>query len=297
MDETRREVRTGDGRVLEVLVAGHPPAMPFVFQNGTPTAASLYGPLVAAAAERGLRTVAYSRPGYAGSSEHRGRRVADAAADVAAVLDALGTDRFVTAGQSGGGPHALACAALLPGRCAAAASVAGIAPYPAEGLDWMAGMGDENVEEFSLALQGEAALTPFLQRFAGQLATVTGEQVAASLGDLVCDADKAALTGDFADHVAGTFHRAVSAGVAGWRDDDLAFAAPWGFDLAAITTPVSVWQGGQDRMVPAAHGVWLAGHVAGARSHLYAEHGHLSLALAAIGDILDDLVALAGAAR
>lgn len=297
MDEQRREVRREDGRVLEVLVAGDPAAMPFVFQNGTPTAAALFAPMVAAAAERGLRTITYSRPGYAGSSEQPGRSVAAAAADVAAVLDALGDGRFVTVGWSGGGPHALACAALLGGRCAAAATIASIAPYAAEGLEWMAGMGDENIEEFSLTLQGAPALTPWLERYAADLASVSGDGVAAALGSLVTDVDRAALTGEFADFMAGVFHRAVSTGIAGWRDDDLAFARPWGFDLAAISVPVSVWQGGEDRMVPYAHGAWLAAHVAGARVHLHPEHGHLSLGVAAIGDILDDLVGMAAGTR
>lgn len=157
-----------------------------------------------------------------------------------------------------------------------------------------AGMGPENVEEFSLTLQGEAALSPWLENTAAHLGAVSADDIAASLGGLVSDVDKAALTGEFAEYMARSFRRAISRGVAGWRDDDLAFARPWGFGLASITTPVSVWQGGQDRMVPYAHGVWLAEHVAGARAHLHPEHGHLSLGVDAIGSVMDDLVALAG---
>jgi pimeloyl-ACP methyl ester carboxylesterase len=294
MDEQRLSVERGDGRILEVLAAGPESAMPLLFQNGTPTAAVLYPPLVDAAAKRGLRTVAYSRPGYAGSTPQPGRSVADAAGDIAAVLDAVGGERFVTAGWSGGGPHALACAALLPDRCAAAASLAGVAPYPADGLDWLAGMGSENVEEFSLALEGEAALSRWLETQLPTLQALTGADVAAALGGLASEVDRAALSGEFADFLAAALRRAVSAGIAGWRDDDLAFTRPWGFDLAAIERPVSVWQGGEDRMVPYAHGAWLAEHVPGARPHLLPEHGHLSLVAGVLGDILDDLVALAG---
>lgn len=291
--ETRHSVARPGGRVLEALSDGPQGRLGLLFQNGTPTAAALYPPLVEAAAARGLGTVTYSRPGYAGSSEHPGRSVADAAQDAAAVLDALGVERFVTVGWSGGGPHALACAALLPDRCAAAATLAGVAPYPAEGLDWLAGMGEENVEEFGAALRGEAALTPWLRSQAAQLATVTGGDIAQALGGLVGEADRAALTGDFADFMAGTFRRAVSTGIAGWRDDDLAFTRPWGFELAAIERPVAVWQGDQDRMVPFAHGAWLAAHVPGARAHLLPGEGHLSLGLAALDRILDDLLELA----
>src|ERR1700676_3099063 len=183
-DVTSRRVALPDGRTIEVLSDGPEDCMPLVFQNGTPTAAMLFPPLVEIAAARCLRTVTYSRPGYAGSTARPGRSVADAAADITALLDAIGADRFVTIGWSGGGPHALACAALLADRCAAAVSLSGVAPYPAAGLNWLAGMGPENVEEFMLTFQGDAALTPWLEEEAKQLASVQGSDVAAALGGL-----------------------------------------------------------------------------------------------------------------
>jgi pimeloyl-ACP methyl ester carboxylesterase len=219
--------------------------------------------------------------------------VADAVADVQAILGELDADEFVTIGWSGGGPHALACAASLPDRCAAAVSLAGVAPYAAAGLDWMAGMGPENIEEFNLALEGEAALTPWLEREAKVLGQVKGPDVAGALGGLVSDIDKAALTGEFAEFIASVFRRAVSSGIAGWRDDDLAFTRDWGFDLAQIERPVAVWQGEQDRMVPFTHGQWLAEHIPNARVRLYRDEGHLSLAVKALDRIIDDLVAIA----
>jgi pimeloyl-ACP methyl ester carboxylesterase len=234
----------------------------------------------------------YSRPGYAGSTPQPGRSVADAAADVAAVLDALRADTFVTMGWSGGGPHALACAALLPDRCAAATSLAGVAPYPADGLDWLAGMAPENVEEFSAAIEGEQALTETVQRMARDLQGVQGADVAAALGGLLSDVDKKALTGEFADTLADTSRKALSTGIAGWRDDDLAFTRHWGFDLDSIRRPVAVWQGGQDRMVPFSHGQWLAAHIPTARVHLYPDEGHLSLGVASMDRIVADLAEL-----
>jgi pimeloyl-ACP methyl ester carboxylesterase len=204
----------------------------------------------------------------------------------------------VTVGWSGGGPHVLACAALLPERCLAAASIAGVAPYDGEGLDWLAGMGAENIEEFGAAISGEPVLTPYLRREAETLAGVQGPDVAQALGDLVSDVDRRALTGEFADFLAATFRKSVSGGIAGWRDDDLAFVRDWGFPLPT-GRPVALWQGNQDRMVPFAHGEWLAAHLPDARVHLLADQGHLSLVLDSYGEILDDLVALAqvGGAR
>ncbi len=147
-------VRLQDGRELEVLQTGPADGLPFVLHMGSPGAAVDMPQLTRPAGERGLRTVTFSRPGYAGSTPGPGRCVADAAADTRAVLDALGVDRFVTLGWSGGGPHALACAVLLPGRCLAAGILAGPAPSEAEGLDWMAGMAEENIAEFGAARAG-----------------------------------------------------------------------------------------------------------------------------------------------
>ncbi|MFI5952881.1 alpha/beta fold hydrolase [Cryptosporangium sp. NPDC051539] len=282
-------LRLPDGRNLEYLVEGPAGGRPLVLHNGTPSAASLYEPIVTAAARNGLRVVTTSRPGYAGSTAQPGRTVASVAADVAALLDALGADRFLTVGWSGGGPHALACATLLSGRCAAAATIAGVAPYDAEGLDWLAGMGAENIEEFGAAATGPAELTAFLEAQVPALANVRGDQLGAALGDLVSDVDKVALTDTFADYTAGMFRAAVSAGVDGWRDDDLAFVTGWGFDLDALTTPVAIWQGAQDRMVPFAHGRWLADHVPGATVHLDEAEGHLSLVITAFDAIVADL--------
>ncbi len=283
------------GRQIEALATGPDGALPVVLHNGTPSGLVMFPPVAEAAAERGLRLVQYARPGYGGSTPDPGRRVAGAAADVAAVLDRLGAAEFLTVGWSGGGPHALACAARLPGRCLAAATMAGVAPCPAEGLDWLDGMGAENIEEFGAALAGEEALAGFLEPATHVLATVTGADVADGLGDLASAADKAALTGEFADYLAASFRAAVAGGVAGWRDDDVAFTTGWGFTMAEVGegAPVAVWQGDQDRMVPYAHGRWLAAQIPGARAHLLPGEGHLTL-VHSFGAILDDLLELAG---
>jgi pimeloyl-ACP methyl ester carboxylesterase len=283
------ELETPDGRSLELVVAGPPDGVPLVLHHGTPGAAVVFDRMANAAARHGLRTVVYARPGYGRSTPHPGRTVADAAADVTVVLEALGADEFVTVGWSGGGPHALASAALLPDRCQGAATIAGVAPYAAAGLDWFAGMGEENVAEFGAAVAGEPALTAYLEKEAAGLADVQPQDVAAALGDLVSDVDKVAVTGDFAAYLAESFRTSVSTGIAGWRDDDLAFAVDWGFGLDGFTVPVTIWQGDQDRMVPFDHGRWLAGHVPGARVRLQPGEGHLSLGVTKFDAVLDEL--------
>jgi pimeloyl-ACP methyl ester carboxylesterase len=292
----RFTVEVADGRSVEVSASGPSDGRTLVFHTGTPAGLVEYPPIIEAAAASGLRTVFYSRPGYGKSDPQPGRRVADAAADVAAVLDHLGAARFVTAGWSGGGPHALATAALLADRCAAVATIAGVAPYPAPGLDWLAGMAEENVTEFGAALRGEQALTASVEAAAAELGEVTAEQVAQAFGDLVTAADRAALTGEFAEYMAQSTRAAVSTGIAGWRDDDLAFVRDWGFSLGQVTAPVAIWQGDQDAMVPFAHGDWLARQLPQARAHLLPGEGHLTLVHARIGDILRELAELASEA-
>jgi pimeloyl-ACP methyl ester carboxylesterase len=292
MSATWHTIGTRDGRELEVITQGRDGGMPLIYHSGTPTAAVEFRMLAEPAAALGWQLVRASRPGYAGSLRREGRSVADVVEDTRTILDYLGQYRFVTLGWSGGGPHALATAALMPDRCAAAAILASLAPFDAVGLDWYAGMAPDNVEEFSAAAESSRALTSFLETQATALATVKGEQVAEVLGQLVDEIDRAALTGEVADYVAEDFRRGVSNGVAGWRDDDLAFVRPWGFDLSDIKVRISVWQGAHDRMVPFEHGRWLAAHIPGARVNLHHDEGHLSL-VAQLPRILDDLHDLA----
>ncbi len=290
----RFALELGDGRSVDVLAGGPSDALPLVFHTGTPGGLVPVVSLIDAAAAAGLRLIQYARPGYGNSSPQPGRTVADAAGDVAAILDQLGASSFLTAGWSGGGPHALACAALLPGRCLAAASIAGVAPRDADGLDWLAGMAEENHAEFAAAEAGPEPLTAFLGVAAEELAHVTGDELAAGLGGLVTAADRAVLAGQFADYLADSFRAALSTGIAGWRDDDLAFTSGWGFTAGQIATPVSVWQGDLDAMVPHAHGQWLASRIPGASAHLLPGDGHLTLVAARLPDIIADLTALAG---
>jgi pimeloyl-ACP methyl ester carboxylesterase len=285
------ELELPDGRIVQYVAAGPSDGFPLVVHHGTPSGAVVYPALVEAAAGVGLRTIMSARPGYGGSDARAGRLVADVAGDVAALLDGLGVGEFVTVGWSGGGPHALACAALLPGRCRAVATIAGVAPYDAAGLDWLAGMGAENLAEFGAAADGPAQLTAYLEREAAGLAGVGAADLAAALGDLVSDVDRDVLTGGFADYLAASFHAALATGVAGWRDDDLAFLTGWGFGLDAFEVPVALWQGDQDRMVPLGHGRWLAAHIPGAAVHLVPGEGHLSLLTRGLGAILADLAA------
>jgi pimeloyl-ACP methyl ester carboxylesterase len=281
------------GRRLEVQIAGPADGRPLIFHTGTPSAGVVFEAMLEQGAARGIRHISYCRPGYGDSDRDRGRTVADCVDDVRTIAEHLGLDGFLTVGSSGGGPHALACAALLGERTQAVATIASVAPWGSEGLDYLAGMGEENLEEFAAARSGEGPLSDYIEKQIPGLAAVTGAEVAGAMGDVISEVDRAALSGAFAEYLADATRGAVRRGPWGWIDDDLAFVADWGFEPSAIERPVTIWQGREDRMVPLAHGEWLAAHVAGAEARLFDTEGHLSLLANRYGEVLDGLLAAA----
>jgi len=286
-------VRLPDGRRLDLRVSGPAGGFPLVFHHGTPGAATPYRVLERAAYARGLRLVTTSRPGYGDSTPQPGRSVVDVVADTAAVLAAIGAGRCLIAGWSGGGPHALACGARLAAT-AAVLVIAGIAPYGAAGLDYMAGMGYDNIVEISTALKGEHQLRPYLLDQREQLKDATDADLVASLDTVLPDVDRAVLTGEFGEDDAANFREALRTGVEGWLEDDIAITRPWGFGLEEISVPVMIWQRSADLMVPFSHGQWLASQLPGASAHLEEGEGHLSVALGALDRMLDELVSAGG---
>jgi pimeloyl-ACP methyl ester carboxylesterase len=279
-----------DGRLLDVEISGPDNGIPLIFHHGTPGSVTQFGAMRRAVHDRGLRLVTFSRAGYGESTRLPGRAVVAAADDAAFLADHLGAPRFLTAGWSGGGPHTLATAAKLPDRVAGVLVIAGVAPYDAEGLDFLAGMGEENVTEFSHVLEGEDAVRPGYERQAvemrgGDVATLIKE-----MSTLLPEVDRAVITDEFGEDMVASFGEALRLGVDGWIDDDLAFVQPWGFALDEITVPSFLWQGSEDLMVPYAHGQWLAEHIPGVKAHLLQGEGHLSITVGALEQMLDELV-------
>jgi pimeloyl-ACP methyl ester carboxylesterase len=260
---TKRELELTDGRRLVAYDAGardEPAAMTLVWHHGSPQTGAPLDPLLAAAAARNIRLVTYARPSYGGSSPNPGRDVASAAADVAQIVDGLGVGRFATMGASGGGPHALACAALLPDRVIGAVSVAGIAPYT-ERFDWFGGM--VSPDGLRAAADGRDAR----ERHA---ATEVFDE------NSFTPADWAALSGRWAS-LGRDAGEAGAAGPDGLIDDDVALVTPWGFEVAQIATPVLIVQGGEDRVVPRGHGDWLVSSCPTSELWYRPRDGHISV--------------------
>jgi pimeloyl-ACP methyl ester carboxylesterase len=283
-DARQTMVTTSDGRQLGVAEYGPEDGAPIISIHGTPGSRfggpppdqpDLYQRL-------GARVIGFDRPGYGLSSRRPGRVVADAADDVRAIADALGLDEFAVTGGSGGGPHCLAVATLLPDRVTRAACVVGVAPLGASGLtheQWLDGMTQGNVDEFTWALGGEGVLRPNLQAQAAEDLARVATDPTNPLGDSyqVSDGDREIMARpEYALRMQRLMQEAYRTGVDGWLDDDLVFVHPWGFDVAALQLPVTVWYGTDDTLVPPAHGRWLAEHVPGAVV-VAMDGGHLEL--------------------
>jgi pimeloyl-ACP methyl ester carboxylesterase len=285
-------ITTPDGRKLEVARVGADDGVAVVFHHGSPGAASMIGSLEEIARRHGLLVVTMSRAGYGHSDARPGRNVASIVDDVVALRAHYGISHYVAMGWSGGGPHALACAAL-DGDCVAALSVAGVAPIDAD-FDWTEGMGPENLEEFALAREGGTAYVAHMKEVASEFAQASASNIVALFGGLLSDVDRTALEDDsMREMLARECREAFTTSAAGFIDDDRAFFAPWGFEPSAIEVPVEIWFGDQDLMVPPTHGAWLARTIPTASAVHRPAEGHVSLLTAHGDDLATSLLALA----
>ena len=272
-------VQAPDGRTLLVEEGGESGGLPIFSLAGTPNSRHLFSGHLALAEKEGIRLIGYDRPGYGGSTPKPGRTIADGAADVRIIADALRIERFALWGISGGGPHALACASLLEGRAVAVASLASPAPYPAPGLDYFAGMGEMNVDDTKLYLHDPQAARKKTEADREAMLTATPDGIREFMQTLLSPVDAAVLTGEFAEHLASNLRDGLAPGIEGWWDDGCAGLSPWGFELESIRVPLMLWHGRQDRFVPFSHGEWLAKAIPRVEAHLSDEDGHLTLTM------------------
>jgi pimeloyl-ACP methyl ester carboxylesterase len=275
----RHTVHTGDGRLLAVEDRGDPAGRPVLIHHGTPSSrwAACYGPWVSDAAARGLRLISFDRPGYGQSSPRQSGTVADTVADVRAICAELAIERLVTWGFSGGGPHALACAALLPELVAAAGSVAGPAPFDAEGLDWFAGQHRDDAEDNRLFLADPAAARRKQEEEREEYLNAPAGTVVVDGGPALPPDGVDVGPGEFQEYMLSCTKAGLAPGGLGWWSDTRMRFLPWGFNLADIAVPVLLMHGRKDISVPPAHGEWLAGRIPGVQVRWFDE-GHATIA-------------------
>lgn len=278
-------VTAADGRQLCVQVSGDPDGVPIFLLHGTPGSRLGPRPRGVVLHRLGIRLIAFDRPGYGRSDRQAGRRVADVAADVAAIADSYKLERFAVVGRSGGGPHALACAAMLPHRTTRAAVLVGLAPQGADGLDWFDGMSTSNVIDFTAAAQGHDPIAARLTAAAESI-RVDPVSVITRLQAELPDADRRVVADSgIRSLLVRNYAEALRTSPAGWIDDVLAFCSPWGFDPAAVGVPVLLWHGESDVFSPASHARWLGDRIPGATVLVQAGAAHFG-ALDVLPDVL-----------
>lgn len=283
-------VSSGDGRQLWVTEWGNLSGAPVFLLHGTP--GSRFGPKPRDALlyRQGIRLITYDRPGYGGSDRLRGRRVVHAAQDVAAIADHLSLDHFAVVGRSGGGPHALACAALLPSRVRRVAALVSLAPPDAEGLDWSAGMTRSNVVEFAAARRGHDELVGRLEVYGAEIRADPASRMPFQDADLP-ESDQLVISDYGVRHMLmSNFAEGLRTSIYGWADDNLSFISPWGFSAADISVPVLLWHGLDDIFSPVSHTRWLAGQIRHANVMLEPGAAHFG-AVRVLPDVLRWLVA------
>ena len=278
--ESLLTLETPDGRKLAYALWGDPDGFPVLYMHGTPGCRLERWPNDDLYRRSGVFFVTHDRPGYGRSTRRRGRKVVDEVDDVVALADHLGLDSFGVTGVSGGGAHALACAARLSDRVVRATCLVGVAPTGSPGLErdaWLAGMDPENVKEFGWAEAGEEVLTRELELESARIAARVAEDPSTVLGDFeLSESDKAELAREeTVQIIRESWGEHAISGVGGWVDDDLVHLWPWGFDVSEISIPVLVWYGATDVLVPPAHGDWLAANVPGCLVKVDREGGHM----------------------
>jgi pimeloyl-ACP methyl ester carboxylesterase len=279
------QVKTPDGRQLSTQMYGDPDGKPVVLLHGTPGSRLGPHPRGAVLHRLGVRLIAFDRPGYGESDRFEGRRVADAAADVLAIADGYGLDKFAVVGRSGGGPHALACAALLPNRLTRAAVLVGIAPRGAEGLDWYDGMTRSNVTEHTAAAHGYEGLVAMTEAAADAVRADPASLLASLQADMPDPDLRVVSDAGIRAMLLQTYAEALRTSAHGWIDDALAFYSPWGFDPATVSVPVLLWHGAVDNLSPVSHARWLAERIPNAAVVVQAGAAHFG-ALDVLPDIL-----------
>lgn len=282
-------VRTTGGRRLRVDVSGDPRGRPVFLLHGMPGSRVGPRPRPMFLYQRGARLISFDRPGYGGSDRRAGRRVVDVVEDVAAVADALELDRFAVAGRSGGAPHALACAALLPDRVTRAAALVGLAPRDAEGLDWFAGMAPFNVRDFRTAVSDPERYAAGIIPRSAAIRRDPARLLEELRSDLT-DEDRLIVSDNsIRSMLLRNYHEALRTSPYGWIDDAIALTSPWGFDPAHIGVPVLLWQGAKDVFTPASHFSWLAARIPRAKPVLDPMAAHFA-SLRALPEVLDWLL-------
>jgi pimeloyl-ACP methyl ester carboxylesterase len=258
------------GRTIAYTDIGAPSGPCVLFFHGAPSSRLRLAYLEPALRSDGVRVISPDRPGYGRSSPQPGRSLSDWPADVAALADAVGCERFVVAGHSSGGAYAVACAAYLQGRVSAGMLLGGVTD-----MGWPAAWEGYLEDEAALMrLAGEEAVKEACVRRYG----ADGSRFLTASNWEMPEADLQLYADEVTAQLLGKARaEAFRQGVEGYAQDMVVQGRPWPFDAAAITAPFHVLHGERDTLLPLAHSRHTAALIPGANLEVLPGHGHFSI--------------------
>lgn len=272
-----------DGRNLCVDSNGDGSAKPILTFHGSPGSRLMTYGSADQAASMCVRLLSYDRPGYGHSASRAGRTVVDCVDDVLRIVDGLHIDRFAVLVVSGGGPHALATAALLPVRITAVATLCGLGPMAQRGFDAWAGMTPTREAELRVFYDDPAQFRSNLEAMRTRYLALADEDVVAQHASATIAAN---LPLDYFRGVIARIKVGRALGIEGMWEDHCAHCSPWGCDVKAIEAPTKMWHRTADVNIPFQHAVWLAENIPSAELQLVEGESHLSLVASCWADAL-----------
>jgi len=281
----RSSIKLSDGRSIDYLDNGVISKSALILHHGTPTTMTVWGTWLAAAAEKGTRAIAFTRPGYAGSDRKIGYSVLDANDDLEEILEYLDVENFVSIGWSGGGPYALASGLLK--SCTGVQLIAAVSPYDAKDFDWFQDQSPESIEEAKIAVESLENSIIYKEKYYAEIRDLTAEQI------LVEYAKRSSFNTfeddfrAFAKDLSASLHDALESGVAGFADDERAFLRNWGFETKAVPVPVCIWHGLEDLTVSPHMGRWLHANISDSKLELLDGQNHGSIMVENRNEIID----------
>ena len=278
-------LKLSDGRSIEYSDNGVSSKSALILHHGTPNSMTVWSTWLAAAAEKGTRAIAFTRPGYAGSDRKVNRTVIDANDDLEEILNQVEVDNFVSIGWSGGGPYALASGLLK--KCSGVQLIASVSPYDAEDFDWFQDSTPESIEETKISAKSLQDCISFKEGYYAELRDLNVEQ-------LLVEYEKRASFKlfeneyrVFANDLSASFQAALKDGVLGYAEDEYAFLRNWGFECKEVQVAVGIWQGLDDKSVPPHMARWLNANILNPTLELKEGQHHSSIMVENCSEILD----------
>jgi pimeloyl-ACP methyl ester carboxylesterase len=252
-------LKLSDGRVLEYIDNGVLSKSALILHHGTPTSMTVWNTWLAAAAEKGIRAIAFTRPGYAGSDRKVDHRIIDSNDDLNEILNQLEVEKFVSVGWSGGGPYALASGLL--NRCTGVQLIASVSPYDAEDFDWFQDQTAEMIEETKVSAKSLEDCLAFKEGYYTDLRDMTAEQLLVEYEKRSSFKTFETAYREFSKDLCFSMHDALRDGALGYAEDEFAFLRNWGFETKEVTVPVVIWQGLDDQSVSPHMAKWLNANI------------------------------------